>query len=146
MWNTKKNIIQKCTCQPGMHSLGSKKQDILIKTLGLLKGFFNEENWNPTLIQRKGWIFMKPCYEYFLMWAKFTSNEILWNTKENLIQMFACPPGIQIFGAKKRGTFIKTSKGGKIFLFVRGGLNYNTESKKQGCFYERPSKISFNEG
>ena len=29
-----KIIIQMCACQPGMHSLGSKKRGIIIKTSG----------------------------------------------------------------------------------------------------------------
>ena len=38
--NTNKNIIQICACQPGMHSLVSKKRGILIKTSEGIKDFF----------------------------------------------------------------------------------------------------------
>ena len=59
------------------------------------------------------------------MRAKLTSNEIMPNTKKNIIEMCACQPGINNLGSEKRRIFIKTSGGVKRFFVNRGGVKSN---------------------
>ena len=67
------------------------------------------------------------------MWVKFSCNEIMRNTKKNIIQMCICQRGMFSLGSKKQGIFIKTSGVVKIF-FDRGDGNI-TLSKKAGYFH-----------
>ena len=73
---------------------------------------------------------IKSSQRCLLMWLKFISNEIVQNTKQNIIQICACQSRRHSLGFKKIGIFLKTSQK-YILIWLKLTSNKNIPSPSE---------------